>query len=509
MTQPWRELWRTSRIVVIDTETTGIDYDSRILSVAVYCMENGATAESWSTLVNPGTVGATHINKLDPEKLAHAKPFTDHADHLRDLLTHPTKNVYLLGHNIYFDAERLVFEYSLLGQEMPPVTLLDTKTLGPAAGHGSGSDSLPVLAKRFGLYNPAEHEANGDALVTREVGMRAIDILFQSGHTDLTEWARPLPSIADIAQTSDPDDALDPEHQARHAMSLNTKAEKDAALGPCLDESCPKLNRRIEDGLTSVRTAHSLYDWTLDRLADPNLTRFQRGLLADGAARVLSGWRDQNKRHQPAVMYDRAFQVLATYTQWTACDDDADACDQCRADKPERCRFVKVPRALLWAAMFNSDGQMPKATAHAYLYGTRTRPCGATSWYAQWDTRYPDAALRGAVAAARTLRQLRAHDEARAATTHLWNLGLLDPGLTEMHAALAEDERDRIDRIDAYINAATICQDALLASAGGSSWDRVAAKFTRLTRRIQAELRPPAKEPYNQRPAHASRFLKP
>jgi DNA polymerase III epsilon subunit-like protein len=505
----WRNLWQGNRIVVIDTETTGTEYDSRLLAVACYCMENGATVESWSTLVNPGTIGATDIHGLDPEKLAQAKPFTDHAEHLRSLLTHPTKNVYLLGHNIPFDAQRLVYEYALLGEEMPPVTLLDTKTLAPAAGYGSGSDSLPVLAKRFGLSNPAQHEANADALITREVALLAIDALFEAGHTNLTEWARGLPSITDISGAWDPDAALDPEHQARHSMPLTTKADKDKSLGPCLVESCARLNHRIEDGLTGVRAAHSLYDWALDQLQDPTLTRYQRGLLADGAARVLGGWRDQNKRHNPAAMYAKAFEVLTTYTAWVPCTDPADACDQCQAERYTRCRFVKVPRALAWDAMFNREGQVPKAAAHAFLYGTRSRPCGATSWYAQWDANYPDAALRGAVVAARTLRQLRAHDDARAAMTHLWNLGLRAPGLTEMRAALAEDERDSIDRLDAYMNAALICQDGLLAGAGGNEWDRVAAKFTRLTRRIQAQLRPPAKEPYNRRPAHASRFVKP
>ena len=65
--------------------------------MAVCCLENGATVQSWSTLVNPGEFGATNIHGPDPKKLARAKPFAVHADHLHDLLTIDSGTVYLVG----------------------------------------------------------------------------------------------------------------------------------------------------------------------------------------------------------------------------------------------------------------------------------------------------------------------------------------------------------------------------------------------------------------------------
>ena len=100
-------VWDGARFAVIDTETTGLHERARILSVAVYCLEDGATVESWSTLISTGEYGATDIHGQAPKKLARAKPFAVHSDHLCDLLTIDSGTVYLIAHNITLDATRL------------------------------------------------------------------------------------------------------------------------------------------------------------------------------------------------------------------------------------------------------------------------------------------------------------------------------------------------------------------------------------------------------------------
>jgi DNA polymerase III epsilon subunit-like protein len=212
-----RRLWEKTRLVVVDVETTGLQRSSRILAFATYVVENGVTVESWSTLINPGThIGATEIHGLDPAKLANAKSFPVYANRIRKLLTSSTKTTFLTGHRVSFDAGRLRYEYQLLGEEPPPMLLLDNKRLAPAAGVGSHNSSLEDLASAFGLTNPAPHEANADALTTREVSLRAIDLLIGAGVSDLTPFAV-LSSEATGSEREEDFDLSD-EHLALHAQ---------------------------------------------------------------------------------------------------------------------------------------------------------------------------------------------------------------------------------------------------------------------------------------------------
>lgn len=280
-------VWDEARFVVVDTETTGLHERARILSVAVYCLENTATVESWSTLVNPGEFGATDIHGLDPKKLARAKPFAVHADHLRGLLTIDSGTVYLVAHSIGFDATRLAYEYSLLGQELPPVVLLDTLDLARAAGFIVPGRNLDALASAFGLATVAKHEANADALIVREVVLRCLAALDTNGSHALTALA--TDPNATPAAPSAPRPALTAEHAELHDLPMRTAAERDTALSGCLALSCPDLHKRIEDGITDLTSARACFQWALAALADPSLTRHQRGLLAAGAARALAG----------------------------------------------------------------------------------------------------------------------------------------------------------------------------------------------------------------------------
>lgn len=504
----WRAFWSNAVVVVIDTETTGLYDDSRILSFASYTLSKGATRSSWSTLIYPGKVDATHIHKLTRDQLVDAQPFSAYADTIRAILTHPNQTVYLCGHNVTYDAERLTYEYSLLGQELPPVTLLDTQALAPAAGYGSAANSLNALASLFGIANPSEHEANADALITREVALRSIDILLASGVSDLSDLATPAPPS--LVSDEDDEDPLTDAHSELHAMVLGTKAQKDKSLGGCLALSCPTLNRRIEDGVTSTRAASALFDWTTAQLHDTDLTRYQRGLLINGATRVLTAWREATKTHKQSLWFDKAAQLLATGTDWHACGS-TDQCDRCQVEdaEPRDCRFVRAPNALVWNILYNASGTITTPAATAYLFDAKGRPCVGSSWYAKLHLIHPDAALRGASAAAFALRQHKAGTRAQDAMAHLWSQGIREPGITEAYAAIAEDAKLDGDRLTAFLDAALICEEGLLHGTTGPEWTRVIAKYTRLVRRIHAQSAPEYANPYNTRPAHRPRFVKP
>jgi len=501
-------VWEGARFVAIDTETTGLHERARILSVAVYCMESGATVESWSTLINPGEFGATDIHGLDPKKLVRAKPFGVHADHLRDLLTIDSGTVYLVAHNIGFDATRLAYEYSLLGQELPPVVLLDTLDLARAAGFVVPGRNLGALAHAFGLAVVAKHEANADALIVREVVLRCLTILDERGVSDLTDLATDPNAVP--AGPSAPRPALTVEHAALHDLPMRTATQREAALGGCLALACPDLHKRIEDGITDPASARACYQWALAALSDATLTRFQRGLLAAGSARALAGWRNTTAKPKQSLLFTKAVAVLAAVPDWTRCTGD-DLCDYCDDDKPERCRFVTTPWQLLRAALYTSSRTLPTANATAYLTGDAKRPLTAKSGWARAHALAPDAADGFVVTLARDLRQHGRTDLARPSVEKLWKAGVRTPYLTTVYASIVEDDKTNRAKLTVFREAEAICAAGLATATSDDreTWQDVEGRLGRLRGRINAATRRPPAAPYNTRPAHRSRFVRP
>lgn len=502
-----RRLWSQTRLVIIDTETTGLEADARILALAVFVVENGVTVDSWSTLVNPGgRIGATHIHGLDATKLANAKSFATYAKRLRDLLTGHATTTYLAGHNVSFDAGRLAFEFEQLGQVIPPMLLLDTKRLGPLAEVGSAASSLTDFAAAIGLANPAPHEATADALTTREVVLHFINKLISTGIDDLSPYAV-LPS-ARAAHEDVPTIDLEPEHLALHGQPLTDKTRREKALAQCLAWSCPELHRRIEDGVTDAASARSLIDWSVTHLERRDLTRYQLGLLATGALRAIRGRRELAVNPKPDLMVTSALRVLAALPTWALCEGD-DQCDKCANAKPESCRFVVTPTRLVWVALYSKDDQVPKAVAVKYLFGAQTRPLGKLSTYDRFRELHPEAALRGAVVAARTLRSLGEGSQALVAVKALWQKGLRTPGFTEIYAAIEEDNTSGGGLTAAIARAKAVCDEGIASGAMGEDWERVESRRSRLERRLARVSKPPSTNPRNTRAPHEARFVRP
>ena len=503
-----RRLWSQTRLVIIDTETTGLEVDARILSIAVFVVENGVTVDSWSSLVNPGgRIGATHIHGLDAAKLANAKSFAAHAKRFRDLLGTQGKTTFLAGHNVTYDAGRLAFEYRQLGEEPPEMLLLDTKRLGPVAGVGSAASSLADFAGALGLANPSPHDATADALTTREVVLHFIEALVAQGVSDLTPYAV-RPSVrADYE--SGPTFDLEPEHLDLHAQPLGGKASREKALAQCLTWSCPELHRRIEDGVVDAASARGLLDWSLEQFSRTDLSRFQLGLLAAGALRVIQGRRELLTNPKPDLMVTSALRVLSALPAWEPCDDDDDLCDKCAAGRFERCRFVTTPRRLVWAALYSKDDQVPLAVATKFLFGISVKPLGKGSAYDQFRQLHPDAALHGAVVAARTLRSLGNGARALVAVKALWKKGHHTQGLTEIYAALEEDTGTGDGLVPALERAAAICEEGLASAQDGEDWEHVEGRLGRLERRITRAVKPPPQNPRNTRAPHQTRFVRP
>jgi hypothetical protein len=117
--------------------------------------------------------------------------------------------------------------------------------------------------------------------------------------------------------------------------------------------------------------------------------------------------------------------------------------------------------------------------------------------------------MRGASRAARTLATLHHRRQAIEATKALWATEIHTPGLTSLYAELEEESLAHDERIAALARALAICDEGLVGNAGVREWANVESRRTRLTRRIAAVQAPPFEHPYNQRPPHKSRFLRP
>ena len=502
-----RELWARTRLVVLDTETTGLHSTARIVSVAVYVVENGVTIDSWSTLVNPGVpIGATHIHKLRADHLAGAKPFAASVKKMRALLTATSKDTYVVGHNVTFDVARLAFEFREAGEKLPDLLLLDTKVLAPLAGVGSWSSSLEDFANAYELTNPAPHEANGDALITREVALRSINALISTGVSDLSPYAtKPWQRVS---HDDEPAIDLSPEHLALHAQDLTDKVAREKALAQCLVWSCHSLHRRIEDGVTDAASARSLLDWSVAQLSRSDLSRYQLGLLAAGALRVIEGRRQLLVNPKPDLLTTSSLRVLDAFASWEVCGDK-DQCDKCASGQPDRCRFARLPRKLVWVVLYNKNDQVPLSVAVKYLFGAQAKPLGKLSTYDQFRERHPDAALRGAVVAARTMRSLGQKQRALVGVKALWEMGLRGPGLTEIYAALEEDNIEGDPLSEAIERAKTVCDVGLESKSDGEAWDRIRSRRARLERRLNRVTKPAPANPRNTRPAHKTRFVRP
>jgi len=159
-------LFDGTRLVVLDTETTGLDpaQGHGLVEVACITLDGGEIGETWSTLVNPGQLipkEATAVHGITDEMVRDAPGPVVVAAELEQRCADRT----LVFHNVAFD---LPFLDALLrrggrGSLLHPVV----DTLGLARGlFGQGGNALGALATRFGLPAEAAHRALGDALTT-------------------------------------------------------------------------------------------------------------------------------------------------------------------------------------------------------------------------------------------------------------------------------------------------------------------------------------------------------
>jgi DNA polymerase III epsilon subunit family exonuclease len=159
-------LLSAERIVVVDTETTGMSPADghALIEIAAVVLERGAIGETWSSLVRPARPippDASAVHGITDAMVADAPEPARVAAELRRRCGDHT----LAFHNSPFD---LPFVVALLkAGRAAPLTGPIVDTLGLARGlGGEGGNSLLSLRARYALPAEVPHRALGDALTT-------------------------------------------------------------------------------------------------------------------------------------------------------------------------------------------------------------------------------------------------------------------------------------------------------------------------------------------------------
>ncbi|MFJ3668734.1 DEDDh family exonuclease [Streptomyces sp. NPDC090106] len=151
---------------VVDVETTGLARDDRIISAAVYRLdERGEVEDHWYTLVNPERdPGPVWIHGLTSDVLEGAPLFQDVVEELSARLDGRV----LVAHNAVFDWQMIAREYARAEREAPVRQRLCTIALSKELALPLPNHKLESLAAHFGVVQQRAHHALDDARVLAE-----------------------------------------------------------------------------------------------------------------------------------------------------------------------------------------------------------------------------------------------------------------------------------------------------------------------------------------------------
>ena len=179
------------RRVVIDTETTGLEYagPDRIVEIACVALEGTQlTGEYWQSYLNPRvkiTAGATAVHGIKDEDLEDKPSFDEVFEDLIDFLG----NDELIGHNLLgFDRHFLNKELRLVGKPPLDNPMTDTLLLSRNARPGK-HNNLDALCKAFNITNT--RDGVHGALVDADLCARVYAHLIQTGAPQALDFTPP------------------------------------------------------------------------------------------------------------------------------------------------------------------------------------------------------------------------------------------------------------------------------------------------------------------------------
>lgn len=165
------------RLVVIDTETTGLDAEvDRIVEIACVVYVGGVELERVSLLVNPGRPipkASSDVTGIDDEMVKDAPPFAAIADQLMAILNGAVP----LAYNAEYDRKVLQAEIARCGltpAQVPPALRRNVEWFDPLIWarelqRAEKSRALSEVATRLGIELGTAHRAADDAVAAHSV----------------------------------------------------------------------------------------------------------------------------------------------------------------------------------------------------------------------------------------------------------------------------------------------------------------------------------------------------
>lgn len=165
------------RLVVIDTETTGLDAEvDRIVEIACVVYHRGEEVARVSQLVNPGRPipkESSDVTGIDDEKVKDAPPFSAVAEQVLEVLNGAVP----LAYNADYDRKVLQAEMARCGltlPQLPPALRRNVEWLDPLIWarelqRAEKSRALAEVATRLGIELSQAHRAADDAIAAHNV----------------------------------------------------------------------------------------------------------------------------------------------------------------------------------------------------------------------------------------------------------------------------------------------------------------------------------------------------
>ncbi len=171
-----------AEFVVVDLETTGLRVGrATILEIGAVRVTRMRPAETFSTLVDPGSAIPRHITRLtgiQSETVEAAPRLSEALRSFQGWMARAPRSAFV-AHNARFDERFL--SHALHAEGLPPLgrPMLCTRKLARRLVPELGRYGLDALSAHFGISNHARHRALGDADATARALVQLLQLALE------------------------------------------------------------------------------------------------------------------------------------------------------------------------------------------------------------------------------------------------------------------------------------------------------------------------------------------